>query len=547
MRRGTPCGVADGRRTRADTQRTSSPAGSAESRAPAGRGLHGTVLIWLAQVLAGCAARPRPDHPRTASTAFEDHASTRLGRFFGPAAEEHPGLSGFGLLSQGREAFITRLALADLAERSLDMQYYVWDGDTTGRIILDHVLKAADRGVRVRLLVDDPYYKASDPVIAALDAHPDVEIRLFNPLANRSWSTLDFITDFGRVNRRMHNKLMVADNAAAIVGGRNIGDIYYGVNTIANYRDLDVLAAGPVVRDLSGVFDRYWNGASSVPIAAIVGRAYGAADLDAIRVRLREEIAAADYPYPIDQDLDELAARGAELRDALVWARGRIIADDPETVARGEASDDVVEFLRERVAQLKEELLVESPYFVLPAGAQATVKALHERDVRVRVLTNSLASNDMLPAHSGYAKTRKRLLESGMELYELRPDTDAFRPGWSLLSGRSRAALHTKAMAFDRGAVFIGSLNLDPRSAVINTEAGLYIESPELAERLVAYMATGVVPANSYRVLLDPNGESVWETVTDGRTARYRNEPETGFRRRLVANLLKLLPIDSQL
>ncbi len=450
-------------------------------------------------------------------------------------------------MSHGREAFIIRLALADLAERSLDMQYYVWDGDTTGRIIVDRVMKAADRGVRVRLLVDDPYYKASDPVIAALDAHPNVEIRLFNPLTNRSWSALDFIFDFGRVNRRMHNKLMVADNAAAIVGGRNIGDIYYGVNTTANYRDLDVLAVGPVVRDLSGVFDRYWNSPSTVPIAAIVDRAYGAADLDAILHRLREEIAAADYPYPIDQDLDELAARGAELRDNLVWAHGRIIADDPEAVARGEESDDVVEFIRGRVAQLKEELLVESPYFVLPARAQATVKALHERNVRVRVLTNSLASNDMLPAHSGYAKTRRRLLENGMELYELRPDTDAFRPGWSLLSGGSRAALHTKAMAFDREAVFIGSFNLDPRSAAINTEAGLYIESPELAERLTAYMATGVVPANSYHVLLDPNGEIVWETVTDGQTVRYQDEPDTGFRRRFVADLLKLLPIDSQL
>ncbi|MGB9043106.1 MAG: phospholipase D-like domain-containing protein, partial [Pseudolabrys sp.] len=340
---------------------------------------------------------------------------------------------------------------------------------------------------------------------------------------------------------------MVSDNAAAIVGGRNIGDIYYGVNTIANYRDLDVLAVGPVVRDLSGVFDRYWNSPSTVPIAAIVDRTHGPADLDAILIRLREAIAAAHYPYPIDQDLDELAAQGTELRDNLVWACGRIIADDPETITRGKDSDHVVEFIRGRVAQLKEELLVESPYFVLPAGAQATVKALHERNVRVRVLTNSLASNDMLPAHSGYAKTRRRLLENGMELYELRPDTDAFRTGWSLLSGGSSAILHTKAMAFDGEAVFVGSFNLDPRSAVINTEAGLYIESPELAERLTAYMATGVVPANSYRVLLDLNGEIVWETVRNGQRVHYRDEPETGFRRRFVADLWKLVPIDSQL
>jgi putative cardiolipin synthase len=165
----------------------------------------------------------------------------------------------------------------------------------------------------------------------------------------------------------------------------------------------------------------------------------------------------------------------------------------------------------------------------------------------VRVLTNSLASNDVLLAHSGYAKTRRRLLENGLELYELRPDTDAFRPGWSLLSGRSRATLHTKAMAFDREAVFIGSFNLDPRSAVINTEAGLYIESSDLANRLTAYMAAGVLPANSYRVFLDPSGKIVWETARDGQNVRYRDEPETGFRRRLVADLLKLLPIDSQL
>ena len=195
---------------------------------------------------------------------------------------------------------------------------------------------------------------------------------------------------------------------------------------------------------------------------------------------------------------------------------------------------------------MKEELLVESPYFVLPARAQETVRALHERGVRVRVLTNSLASNNQLAAHSCYAKTRRRLLENGMELYELRPDTDAYRPGWSLRSRQSRSALHTKAMVFDGKAVFIGSFNLDPRSAVINTEAGLYIESPELAERLTAYMATGVAPANSYRVFLDPNGGIVWETVRDGETVSYRDEPETGFRRRFVADLVKLLPIDSQ-
>ena len=424
------------------------------------------------------------------------------------------------------------------------MQYYVWEGDTTGRIILHHVMKAANRGVRVRLLVDDAFYKASDSVKASLDAHSNVEICVFNPLTYRRWSILDFIFDFRRINRRMHNKLMVVDNAAAIVGGRNIGDIYYGVNTVANYRDLDVWAVGTVVHDLSAVFDRYWDSPSTVPIKAISDRAHDAADLEAMLVRLREEISVADYPYPIDQDLNELAIQGAEFRDSLVWAHGQIVADDPDSIGPGKESDSVINFIRGRIARLKEELLVESPYFVLPAGAQATVKTLHERNVRVRVLTNSLASNDMLPAHSGYAKTRRRLLENGIELYELRPDTDAFRRGWSLVSARSRAALHAKAMAFDGQAVFIGSFNLDQRSAAINTEAGLYIESPELAQMLAAYMAAGVAPTNSYRVFLDEKDKVTWETESDGQRVRYRNEPETGFRRRLAAFLWKLLPIE---
>lgn len=474
-------------------------------------------------------------------------ASTRIGQIFGPVADEHPGLSGFSLLSHGREAFIIRLAAIDLAERTLDMQYYIWEGDTTGRIILDRVMAAADRGVKVRLLVDDPYYKSNDAIKGALDAHPNVEIRLFNPFKRRRWKFLEFFADYGRVNRRMHNKLTVVDHAAGIVGGRNIADIYYGVNTTHNYRDLDVLAVGPIVHDLSRKFERYWNSPTIVPIKTIVDRVYGPDDLEAIRCRLRREIAAARHPYPSDQNMEERALLRADLLDDLVWAHAQVVADDPDEIFHGNDSDNVVEFVRGRIAQLKDHLLLESPYFVLPARAQAIVKVLSDRNVRVRVLTNSLASNDMLPAHSGYAKTRRTLLKNGMEIYELRPDTDAFRPGWSFVAGRSQAALHTKAMVFDGDAVFIGSLNLDSRSAVINTEAGLYIESPELAKKLTAYMESGVVPTNCYRVFLERDGRIVWETVQDGETVRYDNEPQTGFRRRMAARLLKLLPIDSQL
>jgi len=512
-----------------------------------GSGSRLAILLALGFFVAACAGGPPPDYPKTPSTVFEDYSSTRLGQRFGAPNEVAPELSGFQLLAEAREAFIVRLALAEVAEQSLDMQYYIWEPDTTGRIIVDRVIQAADRGVKVRLLVDDPFYMDVDSAIASIDAHPNIEIRLFNPVTNRRWYQLDFISDFRRVNRRMHNKLMVADNAAAIVGGRNIGDIYYGVNTAANYRDLDVAAVGPIVRDLSDVFDRFWNDASAVPIGALVDRDYTEADLEALKANLRQWLDEIEYPYPIDQDLERLDRTSAETRAALVWAEGQIIADNPDALADGSNTTDVAHFLVTRVDSLKNELLIESPYFVLRRFGIDLMGELVERGVRVQVLTNSLASNDVVPVHAGYAKTRERLLENGVELYEFRADTEDFRAGWSFIAGGSRSALHAKALTFDREAIFVGSYNLDPRSADINTEAGLYIESPELAAELAAWMATGTAPENSYRVELDGDGGLAWETRKDGEILRFDDEPDTGFRRRFVADLLKLLPLESQL
>ncbi len=506
------------------------------------------LLPALTLLVAACTGGPPPDYPpATPSTAFADYAATRLGRNFGRPNEAAPELSGFRLMPEAREAFILRLALADTAERSLDMQYYIWDPDTTGRIIIDRVMRAADRGVRVRLLIDDPFYHDLDEAIAQLDAHPNVEIRFFNPVTNRDWWQLDFLANFDRLNRRMHNKLMVADNAAGIVGGRNIGDIYYGVNTHANYRDLDVAAVGPIVRDLSVVFDRFWNAPTSVPVTSVVDRTFDLADLEARMVTFRADIAAADYPYPIDHDLEAIRRHAAEFRKSLVWAEGRIVADDPGAVAAGEDADDVFHFLIGRIDEVQDELLIQSPYFVLRQGGIDKAGELHDRGVRVRVLTNSLASNDVLPVHAGYAKTRKRLLENGMEIHELRADTDAFRANWSFRAGGSRAALHAKALAFDRDAIFVGSYNLDPRSSDINTEAGLYIESTELALELADLILESMAPENSYHLMLDEDGAFVWETRENGEIVRYDDEPNTTFGRRFKTDLLKLLPIDSQL
>lgn len=500
------------------------------------------LLIFL--LFSGCASVPR-DYPRTSSTAFEDYLDTSQGRFFEQAAAQHPGESGFSIIRNSRPAFTSRVALTELAEKSLDVQYYIWEGDTTGRILAERMIKAAERGVRVRVLVDDINLAGKDANIAAMDAHPNIEIRVFNPFANRSARMFDFITDLGRINHRMHNKTMVMDNAVAIIGGRNIGNHYFGVATDANFRDLDISAAGPVVRDISRVFDYFWNGDWSVPIAALADRPFTEADLNRVRKEIRQQIEENDYPYPLDRDVVQLTAELASIRDNFIWAPGQIVWNDPAAIRDDITRGKMIKAFYNKVKTLQKELLIESAYFVPQEKGLEVARQLTSRGVRVRVLTNSLASNDVIAAHAGHARSRKELVEAGAELYEYRPDSRVSK----MRSHRrkSRSALHTKAIVFDRESVFIGSFNLDPRSSSINTEAGLYVESPELAEQVAAFMDDGVRPVNSYRVILDENGDLVWLTEVDGVEVRYDKDPETTFGQRFISGFIQLLPVEQQL
>ncbi len=504
----------------------------------------GWLVLLASLLLTGCASAPK-DYPRTASTAHPDHAGTAIGRYVEEAAARHPGKSGFAMIRYGRNAFTNRVALSDLAEKTLDLQYYIWEPDDTGRLLAERLLRAADRGVRVRVLLDHISFKGRDSVIAALDAHPKVEIRMFNPFAHQGARGLDFITDFKRVNHRMHNKLMVMDNTLAIVGGRNIGDHYFGVHTEANYRDLDVAAAGPVVREISSVFDHFWNGDWAVPISALVDRPYSEQDLQAARATLRERIAADHYPYPIDQDVAELKSMQRAEIDRLVWAPGRLVWDDPDEIAATGGTSRMLEGLHRRAGSLQTDLLIESPYFVPRDRGIARMKELNDRGVRIRILTNSLASNDVMAAHAGYADRRRQVLESGVELYELRADAGVIKKRIAFFA--AKAALHAKVAVFDRKDVFIGSFNLDPRSADINTEARLYVESPELAAQVIAWMDEGVLPQNSYRVLLDEDGDLEWVTEYDGRQVRFDKDPESTAWQRFVAGFIGILPVEGQL
>lgn len=506
------------------------------------------LLVFAALLLAGCASVPT-DYVRTGSMAFQDHESTTIGKRFADMAAEHPGESGFAILRYPRPAFTSRIMLTELAEKSLDMQYYIWEADATGRILAERLVRAADRGVKVRILLDDINLSGRDEAIASMDVHRNIEIRIFNPFAQRGFRGLDFLIDMNRLNHRMHNKIMVMDNAVAIVGGRNIGNHYFGVDTEANFRDLDITAAGPVVREISSAFDTFWNGDWSVPISVLVDQPYTEEDLQEAMATIRQQIAEHDYPHPLDQDVAALKAKLVSIFDSFIWAQGKIVWDDPAAVYTENQKGRIGKAWDKRLETLQNELLVESAYFVVTKSGVKALKRLKARNIKVRVLTNSLVSNDVLAAHAGYSKYRIDLIENGVELYELRPDAGAVRkPGKkSIVSGASKAALHTKAMVFDRDAVFIGSYNLDPRSRDINTEAGLYVESPELAAQVIAYMDEGVTPENSYRVLLDEDGDLVWITKTNGQEVRYDKDPESGFRQRFNSDFIRMLPVEGQL
>ena len=493
----------------------------------------------------GCASVPK-DYPRSPSTAFPDYASTAIGAYFEKAGLSHPGQSAFAILPDGSRAFTARIAMTELAEKTLDLQYFIWDADTTGRILAERLVRAADRGVRVRILVDDLNLQGRDAVVAALDVHPNIEVRLFNPFAHRSSRLLDFIVDFDRVNHRMHNKLFIMDNAVAIVGGRNIGNHYFEVHQQVNFRDLDVIAGGPVVREASSVFDHFWNSVWAVPIRALVDRSPTEADLQAAVQISREQVTQQPYPYPLDQDVARLKSELTAIFEQLIWASGHMIFDDPNEITRYGRTTTMTEGFYRRIERLNSELLIEVPYLVVRKRGLEAVKRLRDRGVRIRILTNSLASNDVLAAHAGHAEHRDELIKAGVELYELRSDS-AVKKRTFQLSGAGRSTLHAKVIVFDRKDVFIGSLNLDPRSGDINTEAGLYIESPELAAQVIAYMDEGVVPQNTYQVLLDAEGDLYWLTETDGKTERYDHDPNSTAWQRAKVRFIRMLPVMNQL
>ncbi|MBL6750449.1 MAG: phospholipase D family protein [Nevskia sp.] len=523
-------------------------------------------MIVAAAVLDGCAGLPPgSDFPKAASVALAHPAQTRLGAQFESQARAHGGRSEFRIISVGVDGFLTRVQMIDAAERTLDVQYFIFRGDQTGRLLTAALLRAADRGVRIRLLIDDGDTVDGDEQVFALDSHPQVEIRVFNPFAyrghNRLLRSAEFLLNAPRLDYRMHNKLLVVDNSIAIIGGRNVGNQYFQVDPESQFADDDVFAAGPIAAQLSATFDEYWNSGLAIPARALAGGSPAVAG--PTQRRLDDD---GGQPQAMMMDGVDYAARIASGepyaglisgRLPLVWAHAQVVSDSPDKkqVENGALAGRLMARpVVDTAVAVRSELLMVTPYFIPADDEMQLLRSLRQRNVRVRILTNSLESTTELSAQSGYLHYRRPLLESGVELYELRALLGNTRGSGETarISHYGTYALHAKLFVFDRSKLFVGSMNFDQRSKRLNTEIGLIIDSPELAQQTAARFEAMAQPANSYMVELrartaQGKPDMVWHTLENGTAVDFTTEPARSRWQRLKLAMLSWLPLAGEL
>jgi putative cardiolipin synthase len=516
----------------------------------------GLVFLALASggALEGCTSLPALGN-RTVTASVVDTDGTRLGKGVQAIASDHPGKTGLISLQGGRPAFAARAMLANAAERTLDVQYYMWHADTTGNLLFASLKAAAARGVRVRLLLDDNNTTGMDQLLLALDNLPNMEVRLFNPFAMRTMRPLGYLTDFSRLNRRMHNKSFTADNQITIVGGRNIGNEYFDAGSDVLFIDLDVIALGPVVREISQDFDAYWNSKSAFPVKLLIkpdSDAHPLAAVDAIAT----DPDAQEYLDEVKNTplVEQMTSRKVKVE----WAPTQFVSDDPAKVL-GQATEasKIGPQLREMMGMPKREVHLVSPYFVPGQAVSDALADLQKSGKEVRILTNSLEATDVAAVHAGYAKWRVPLLKAGVSLYELRasPGTPSRKSiigtgsgsgsggGAGSTGGSSGSSLHAKTFEVDDERIFIGSYNIDPRSRNLNTEMGLVVDSAAMARQLSGSFEKNLTE-HAYQVKLAPDGALYWIGTEKGVVTRYDSEPGATFMRRLAAKVLSWLPID---
>jgi len=520
------------------------------------------MSLILTLALAGCASAIR-DGDKSVASALQKRDDTSLGRRIAPALAAHPGQTGMRLVSSNLDAFALRVLGARQAEVSLDLQYYIWHDDLTGKLLGGELVRAADRGVKVRLLVDDMDVRSRDSVLRTLDSHENIEVRLFNPFKSGS-GMFEFLFRGAALNHRMHNKAFVADGQFALVGGRNVGDEYFGASGETNFSDMDLAMIGPAVVDTSAAFDMYWNHPTAVRISVLERGEPSAGGLDAMRGAIDAHLAQAkDSPYI--QRLKDSAELAAILDGSheKIWSSDVKVLSDPPAKADGKANEDpttVLAALAARFRAAQTSLRILSPYFIPGKKGSQLLVDTAARGARVDVVTNSLAATDVAAVHGGYSRYRKRLIKGGVSVYELKPHADTSKSAGGVFGSQASqgskgstgssagVSLHTKAAIIDDEYVFIGSFNLDPRSAWLNCEMGVMVRSPELARELAAIADRYSDPANAFKVSLNEHGQLRWTHQDAGQMQTVStSEPQAGTKRKLVAWIARILPLQTQL
>lgn len=505
-------------------------------------------ILFLLGLFAGCARDlPPVDHGPVLALSSDTESFVMDQRRM--QLDPDSPYSAFQLLDTGRDAFTVRAALIEAASHRIDAQYYIWNDDASGRYLAGRLVTAADRGVQVRLLLDDINVAGNESLFAMLGTHPNIAIRIFNPSSSRNGAGrwLSFITDFDRINRRMHNKTFVVDGQVGIAGGRNIGDEYFDEDPVLNFRDRDVMVLGPLAADMTDNFEAYWNNRWAYPL----GQLYQLPESERAVDNLSSLSRATTEPLVFAAPLPQGRASAEQLLETwfanMMQADGELVFDPPpeDPDAPADAPRATANALYELIESARSEILIESAYLILADEQLDGLDNLNNQSLSVTALTNSLATNDLVPNHSGYARWRRGMLEQGIALHELRPDAPACKR-WvtnQRACAQGMVSLHSKAVVFDRETLFIGSFNVNLRSIYLNGETVLIIRNPELARMVAEDIDDALKPENSWKVTVDTGGEIVWTSQEQ----EWHREPEVGFWRRAASRMLSWLPIEKYL
>ncbi|WP_420869478.1 phospholipase D family protein [Acinetobacter beijerinckii] len=515
-----------------------------------------TISLSIAITISGCSTLPKHSiEPIQAIALKVDTSETTLAQIIDPLQQQNPDLTGYYVLFDPLEALAARLRLIDKAEKTLDLQYYIWDNDKVGAVALHALIRAADRGVKVRLLIDDNNAKQTEGIFLALAQHPNIEVKLFNPYRFRKYRGIDMVLDLKRINRRMHNKSFIADHKVALIGGRNMTNQYYNVSDSYQFSDVDVMLVGTAVNDISNSFDDYWNHDYAYDVQEVVKQKSHRLSYESLKQQLDEHYKKVTVQNYLDLTSNSQAIDSLINRDiALDWVKAEVVKDSPDKIKSKAKKQEHLNFqLINHLEKPEKNIDLISAYFVPEKKGAKILSELAQDGVHVRVLTNSFKANDVAVVHAFYGKYRQNLLENGVELYEFLPaldkddldkhTEDLAKKAKVNIKGLSRSSLHAKLMALDEKQVFIGSFNFDPRSAYLNTEIGVLLNSPTLARSVHSTMDQNL-SKYAYKLVLNAENKITWQRQTPQGPVIYTKEPRMKWWQRAGMKVISWLPIE---